>query len=119
MTNPIFPTLAVGQDSSLYGLEIEDKSMKTQLEGGYVVTRAKHTRKARRTFNSGFTMLKSPDRKTLDDFFELVNCSLIFNWTDPPSQVVYQVRFLEKMRFKYTGIGLSQRWDVAFSLEQA
>lgn len=121
MTNPVFPTLSQGQDSSLYSVETEDPSLKTPLEGGYVVSRAKHTRTPRKTFKTGFTMLKNTDKATLDAFYSgsARGGSVIFDWTDPASAVVYQVRFLEKLSYRYTGVGTSQRWDVAFSLEQA
>lgn len=123
MTNPVFPilTMSQGQDSAQYSVETEDPSTKSPLEGGYVSSRAKHTRTPRKTFTSGFTMLKNADRAILDTFYgtTVKGGSVIFDWTDPASTVVYQVRFTDKLKYKYTGIGASQRWDVAFTLEQA
>lgn len=123
MTNPVFPTLSTGQDSSLYNMELEDPGMKTPIEGGYVVSRAKHTRIPRRIFKTGFTSITSTDRDTLVTFYGTVHGgSVIFDWADPASAggaTVYQVRFADKLNFKYTGHGTSQRWDVAISLEQA
>lgn len=120
MPNPVFPTLSIGQDSSQYELEIEDPSMKSEMEGGYVVSRAKHTRAPRKTFKSGFTDLSGDDKATLTAFYETVRGgSVIFDWTDPASLTVYQVRFMEKLNFKYVGMGNTQRWNVGFSLQQA
>lgn len=121
MANPIFPSaLAAKQDSSLYSIEREDVSMKTPVDGGYVISRAKHTRTPRSNFKSGFTMLTNADRKLLEDFYALVRGgSVIFDWTDPSSLVVYQVRFAGALAFKYSGRMTTQRWDVSFSLEQA
>jgi hypothetical protein len=120
MPNPIFPTLTNAPDSSKYGLEVEDPSMKTEMDGGYVVSRAKHTRTPRKKFSTGYTMLKNTDRDTLQAFYNTVRGgSVIFDWTDPASLVVYQVRFAAALTFTYTGVGTSQRWDVVLRLEQA
>lgn len=120
MANPIFPTLAKGQDSKHYGVELEDPAMRTQMEGGYVVSRAKHTRRPRRTFKTGFTGIGAADYATLQNFWDTVRGgSVIFDWTDPITNVVWQVRFAEKLVFKYAGIGNTRLWDVMASFEQA
>lgn len=121
MPNPVFPTLTNTEDSSFYNLELEDSSMKTEMEGGYVVTRSKHTRAARRTFTSGFTFLNTADKALLDTFYgsTVKGGAVIFDWTDPVTTTVYQVRFLEPMSFKYVGKGTNKLWNVTFKLQQA
>jgi hypothetical protein len=120
MTNPVFPTMTKAQDSKFYEIAQEDVTMKTAMDGGYVVSRAKHTRKPRRSFKTGFSGILNPDRVRLMDFYDLVHGgSVIFDWTDPIEHVVYQVRFDGPMSFKYVGIGSSQLWDVQFQLQQA
>lgn len=121
MSNPVFPTLSRGQDSSLYSVELEDASLKTTMEGGYVVSRAKHTRPARKTFHSGFTFITDADRATLETFYGTTvrGGSVVFDWQDPPSLAIYQVRFVGPLQFKYVGRGDTRRWDVTFALEQA
>lgn len=120
MTNPVFPILTERPDTKLYGVEFEDQSTGSKMDGGYVVTRPKHTRSPRRTFSTGYTMLKPIDRAALDTFYRTVfGGSVIFDWIDPMTSVVYQVRFTSKLAYKYSGVGTTQRWDISFTLEQA
>lgn len=119
MTNPVFPTMDKEQDSKFYEVAQEDKALKTTMDGGYVVSRAKHTRKPRKTFKTGYTGISNADRKRLMDFFDQVDCSVIFDWPDPVEKVVYQVRMNGALSFKYTGMGVTQIWDVTLELEQA
>jgi hypothetical protein len=129
MADPVFPaTLPSGatEDASKFNWKPEDPAMKTTMEGGYVVSRPKHTRKPRKTFKSGFTHIRDVDRATLLKFYEDVHGgSLIFDYTDPTSplnaRVVYKVRFVGDFAWKFAGIGAAHlnRWDVEFTVEQA
>jgi len=126
MPNPTFPTLSRGQDSSLYSVELEDVSAATPMEGGYVVSRAKHTRAPRKTFTSGFTDITEADKALLDAFWTTVRGgSVIFDWIDPASAnggapVTYSVRFLGgPLKFDYRGHGPTKRYDVRFTVQQA
>jgi len=123
MPNPVFPTLALtngGQDSKVYNVEQEDPALKSDLEGGYVVSRAKHTRKPRKTFTTGYRAVSDADRKMLQNFYDTVRGgAVIFDWTDPVDGIVYQVRFVEKLQWKYVGIGEAKLWDVQFRVQQA
>lgn len=120
MTNPVFPTLAKDQDSKFYEIMQEDSGMVTKMEGGYVVSRAKHTRAPRKTFKTGYSSILNADRVLLMNFYATVRgSSVVFNWTDPIENVVYAVRFASQPVFKYVGMGVAQLWDVSFQLEQA
>lgn len=120
MSNPVFPTLAMGQDSKYYAIGQEDVAMKTKMDGGYVVSRAKHTRIPRLTFKTGFTAIGEADRALLTAFYNTVRGgSVIFDWTDPVQNTVYQVRFGGEIEYKYTGVGGVRLWDVTINLEQA
>lgn len=120
MTDPVFPKMDKEQDSKYYGVELEDPAMKSKMEGGYVVSRARHTRKPRKTFTTGYTGILEPDRERLETFYNLVRGgSVIFDWTDPVQQITYKVRFAEKIKFRYTGMGVSKLWDVSIILDQA
>jgi len=123
MANPVFPTLALtngGQDSTKFGIKTEDVAIKSELEGGYVASRARHTRKPRKTFSTGFKAISDADRKTLEAFYERVGgASVIFDWTDPVDGKVWQVRFEGEFSFNYVGIGITKLWDVSFQLQQA
>lgn len=121
MTNPVFPT-AIGplQDSKFYTVEMEDVGMKTKMDGGYVVSRARHTRKARRTYTTGFTDLTGTQVLLLTDFYDLVKgSSVVFDWVDPLGGLTIPVRFTDPLNLKYTGIGPTKRYDVQFKLEEA
>ena len=119
MPNPTFP-LAADQDSSKFSVEQEDPALRTEIEGGYVVTRKKHTRTPRKTFTTGFAYLNNTDRATLQTFWNTVSGgTLIIDWTNPQDLAVYQVRFKGgPLKFTYVGRLGNQRWDVAITLEQ-
>lgn len=120
MTTSTFPSISSIQDSKFYSVELEDPSLKTKMEGGYVISRAKHTRRPRRTFTTGFSFIKDSERKILEDFYDSVRgSSLTFYWNDPIYNERFTVRFAEKYSFKYIGIRNVHRWDVTFSLEEA
>jgi phage-related protein len=121
MANPIFPTLTRGQDSKFYKLNQENTAMSTKMDGGYVVSRAKHTRKPRKSFTTGFSSMPNADRVKLQDFWDTVRGgSVVFDWTDPVTKTVFQVRFVgESLEYTYVGKGIAQLWDVTFKVEQA
>lgn len=120
MSNPVFPASLPKSDSKQFSVETEDVSMKTKMDGGYVVSRAKHTRTPRKTFSTGYSMLNDAHRATLQSFYESVRGgSVIFDWIEPWSDVLYHVRFTEALNFKFAGVGNSKFWDVVLKLEQA
>jgi hypothetical protein len=126
MPNPIYPNLSVKPDSPLHNVEIEDPSMRSEMEGGYVVSRARHTRTPRNTWTIGYTSLRQADMQLLEDFYRLVRGgSVVFDWTDPETQMTgsvaktYQVRFKGTLKKQYKGAGALKMWDVTFNLEQA
>jgi hypothetical protein len=123
MTNPVFPTLKLlrgGHDASKYGVKRENPAMATEMEGGYIVSRARHTRKPRKTFTTGYTEITDEDRKTIETFYEQVGGgSVIFDWTDPIDKVVYQVRFNSELTLQYVGIGKTKLWNIEFEIVQA
>lgn len=122
MTGYTFPTLASGErsDSSKYSTQIEDVATKTNMEGGYVVSRPKFTRLPRKTFNIAYTAMGQTDKLAIEAFYVTVlGGSSIFNWTDPVTNTVYAARFADKVKYTYTGKGNRHLWDVAFMLEEA
>jgi hypothetical protein len=124
MANPVFPTLTLargGQDSQTYSVQLEDVAIKSEMEGGYVVSRARHTRAPRRTFNVNYKAITDADRKTLETFYGTTvrGGSVIFDWTDPIDLQTWQVRFQGELTFDYAGVGVSKLWDVTFKVQQA
>ncbi|MDY7537619.1 hypothetical protein QN372_00505 [Undibacterium sp. RTI2.1] len=119
MSNPVFPTMDKSQDSKFYEKSLEDPSMQSEMDGGYVVSRAKHTRKPRRSYKTGFSSILNADRIKLENFYDSVRGgSVIFDWVDPVSGDTIQVLFADKLSFKYVGVGAAQLWDVTISLKQ-
>lgn len=122
MPNFAFPTLPSGAalTSDGFTIEREDPSMQTPIEGGYVISRVKHTRTPRSTYNCGIRELTEADRMTMDIFWDTVRGgSMVFDWTHPTTLAVVAVRFKGPLTFVYTGWGPLKRWDCSFVLEQA
>lgn len=123
MSDPVFPTLTFtngGEDSKLYRMQQEDPTLKTEMEGGYVVSRARHTRIPRKTFSTGYTGISDADKKILENFYAQVRgASMIFDWIDPVGGTVYKVRFDGPIEFRYVGIGPTKLWDIQFKVVQA
>ena len=119
MSNPQFPTLSKGQDSKHFDFTPEDPSLQTPMDGGYMASRAKHTRTPRLTFKSGFTEITNDDKNALMSFYNQVKGgSVIFDWIHPVDGTTYSVRFKGKLNFVYAGIGSTARWNVTFTIEQ-
>lgn len=122
MTTPVFPhilTSGEGQDAKKFGFDLEDPAIKSDMEGGYVFSRARFTRAPRRTWTSGFTYISAASKAQLVTFWTTVmGGSVIFQWKNPSDLVDYQVRFSDPLKFTYVGAGTNQRWDVTFKVEE-
>lgn len=113
MTIPIFPvSLAQLQDSKHFGLGIEDKTLKGEVDGGYTHARPRHTRKPRRTFKTGYTEITQSEFEELLGFYDEVGGYTKFSYTDPTTGIVYVVRFGKPFTPKYTGIGPTKLWTI-------
>ncbi|MDT4825288.1 hypothetical protein FQZ97_585680 [compost metagenome] len=124
MTRPAFPAeeLSIGVDSSTYTVEQENPALTFEIEGGYTVSRPRHTRRPRKTYAFSMVFLTDEDRVIIQDFWDLVRGgSDIFDWVDPATGNTVAVRFKgqDPLPWKYTGSGLTKRWEVNFKLEQA
>jgi len=120
MPNPVFPVLSTGHDSAKYSIELEDTGMQTELEGGYVASRARHTRRPRRTWSDGFTDISQADADLLQAFWDQVSTHTIFDWTNPADDTVTAVRFTPgTFSLRYAGVGANRRYSVEFKVQQA
>ncbi|MEO9387060.1 hypothetical protein [Chromobacterium phragmitis] len=115
-----FPKLAAGPDSRQYSEKIEDPSIRTQMEGGYTVTRPRFTRRPRRKFAVAYTFISADDKKLLEGFWNAVKGgSGMFWWPLPYSDEKAVCRFGEgEIDFQYVGAGGNHRWDVKMAIEE-
>jgi phage-related protein len=107
-----FP-LAAKQDSGKFGFEQEDVGMRSEMEGGYVITRPRHTRTPRRTWKTGFSDLSNTDKTTLETFVNNQGTYKAFNYTLPVVGTIVNVRFKTIPKYEYHGFGANLRWDVS------
>lgn len=110
-----FPPVGLSQkeDSSQYDLELEDNTIRSKSEAGYVFTRKRSTRRPRRHFKTGFTSINEADKALLVSFYDSVGGgSSIFTWTDPTDDTEYSVRFVSNLKFDYVGMGETRLYNV-------
>jgi hypothetical protein len=108
-----WPTLTRQPDVENWDEEQEDPGISTQMEGGYVVSRARYTRTPRKIFTFALIDAPNSDKVALQTFWDTVKGSSdAFEFTHPISAVVYNVRFGEKPKYKITGPGTTYRWDI-------
>jgi hypothetical protein len=109
-----------GWDSAAYQVNSEDPSIKTEMDGGYMVSRPRHTRLPRKTFTIGWKKMLDTDKVILQNFWNVRRGgSNSFTWTDPVEDVGYTVRFKSQgLNFQYAGAGNTKLWDITIELEQ-
>ena len=107
-----FPTFGNREDAAKFGLDLEDVGIRSEMEGGYVLTRPRHTRRPRRTWSTGFTDLSDVQKGQFEDFFNTHGTFLGFTYTVRTSSEVVNVRFKGVPDFKYKGHGDNFRWDI-------
>lgn len=110
-----FP-LANKQDSSKFKEQAaEDPTIAAPMEGGYVITRPRYTRRPRYNFTTGFTDLSETEKNTFQNFYNAQRGGAAsFSYTHPTSGVVYTVRFKKDSmpNFDYAGFGSTYRWNI-------
>lgn len=110
---------STGEDSSKHKVELEDQAIRVDSDNGYVFTRPRHTRKARKSFETGFTDLSETNRKELVKFYEARMGGVEpFFYKSPVSGDLHLVRFADKLLFSYKGIGGVHLWDVLIKLTE-
>lgn len=117
-----FPTLSNGYkpDSHQFVESTDDPAMRKEMEGGYTVTRPRHTRGPRKSWQIAYQQLGNADKALLDGHYTTQRGgSLTFTWTNPQSLVSWTVRYKTPITWKYVGAGNNQVWDCSFELEQA
>ena len=106
-----FPTLSIGEDASKFDVDYEDVTLKSKTDGGYVFTRPRHTRTARRMFTTGLKDISHADYLVMTAFVELHNTHTAFSYTLPTTSEVVNVRFMKVPKAKYKGYGTNFRYN--------
>lgn len=115
---PVMP-YADKQDSAKFGETPEDPTIRAEMEGGYEVTRARHTRVPRRTWTSGLTYMTEVEKAAYVTFVDSVRVgSASFDWANPNTLAVHIVRFTKSPTYKYVGKGTDKRWDIDFEVRE-
>lgn len=105
--------MTVKEDSSKFSYELDDDTVRTEMDGGYEMTRPRTTRAPRREFTTGFTDISQSDKELLEAFYLARRAGAdSFTYTDFTSQIEYTVRFKSKMKFSYSGFGSARLWNV-------
>ena len=101
------------QDSRFYTVEQEDQAIRTEMEGGYVYSRPRHTRLPRKTYTTGFTSIDDAAKVEIETFYQTVRGgSDAFNWKDPITGDVKTVRLKSPISFSYVGLNGVHLWDI-------
>jgi phage-related protein len=104
--------LQTKQDSSKYGFEQEDVGVRSEMEGGYILTRPRHTRTPRRTWKTGWTDLSNAEKLTLEAFIASHGTYKAFDYNLPVEGTLVNVRFRKVPVYEYKGFGALLRWDI-------
>lgn len=110
-----FPILSKDFDATSFKESSENPSVAGgETEGGYDYTRARFTRRPRRSFSFKFVDISEAERLTLQTFWDdHYGGSNAFNWVHPVTGQTYNVRFDRQMTldFSRTGFGTNHRYD--------
>lgn len=108
------------EDSSYFMEEVKDPTIRKEMEGGFVQTRARFTRPAPFVFSTGWTDIPQAQKAIFQAFFNSKRGGAnSFTYIHPVSGDSFTVRFSVMPSYKYAGIGGFHRWDIAnVKLEQ-
>ena len=114
MSIPSFPITQ--SPTPPYTLELEDNVLRSNTDGGYVITRSRYTRARTTTMTFNWQYLKDADYLTVMDFYQntVGNGSLPFYFTLKTDTInkVYTVMFKAPPKTVYVGMGL---WEVTLN----
>lgn len=107
-----FPTLGNKEDSSKFGFQMEDVGVRSPMEGGYVLTRPRHTRTPRRTWTTGFTDISNDEKLILEAFINEHGTFKAFTYIVPVGSENVNARFKEMPKFEFAGWPQNPRWNL-------
>lgn len=113
------------EDAAYYDYGVMDNTVRSSKEGGDVslFARARNKRRARRTFETGFTEVNDIDKGLMEGFYLEKQTSLSFTWVLPHtvntgSPETVTVRLVGAPMFEYKGIGITSLWSIRLKLEE-
>ncbi|MCW4050353.1 MAG: hypothetical protein NWE89_11530 [Candidatus Bathyarchaeota archaeon] len=96
----------------------QNPTIRSQFEGGYVQTRSRFTRIARR-WTVSYRGMSQANKNTLRTFENARRAgSELFTWTNPEDSTSYNVRFLEPVIYTPWEHTNFLQWNIDFVLEQ-
>jgi len=96
----------------------QDPVIRSQLDGGYVQTRARFTRITRR-WTVRYEWMTKANKNTIKTFEDARSGGAdSFTWTNPEDSTLYKVRFFEPIRYTPHANANFLWWMVEFVLEQ-
>lgn len=101
------------EDSEYFGEEPVDRTIRAEMEGGFVQTRARFTRR-KLIFSTGWTDIPHAQKVIFDAFMDSMRDGAgSFSYIHPVSADVFVVRFASPLpQPKYAGIGGFHRWNI-------
>lgn len=107
-------------DAATFTEESENPSITpAKMEGGYVLTRPRFTRRPRRTFTFRLRHLTDDDVTTLRQFWDdMLGSSQAFVFVHPQTGDDVNVRFGDGMKLKFNRVGFGpvSKWDADITL---
>lgn len=96
-----FPEMPYNPDVTLKE-SLEDSTIRTKTESGYVITRRRYS-KTRRSWEVSYSFIPQTFKDALYTFIneEVMEGALPFFWTHPTTGVVFTVRFTQLPEFAY------------------
>jgi len=100
-----------------------DPAVSFESEGGWIMSRAKYTRRPPVIYTLGFTDISEAEKTIIQDLYAATHGSsdMITGWIHPTSGAVKNVRFKQGPipQYSYKGRGNNHRWDVSgFMIEE-
>jgi len=100
----------------------EDPVVDFESEGGWVLSRPRHTRRPPTVYSLGFTDISNAEKIVLEELYHSTRggSDSITGWVHPVTAISHTVRFKKGSMPKYTyrGHGGNHRWDATLVLEE-
>ena len=107
-----YPTLSVNPNFPIKEGRYQN-SIKSKMEAGYVLARARNER-ILRFFGISYTLLSTADHDLLEAHIAAVQDITSFDWTHPRTSTTYVVRYQTVPEFDYAQYN---RFNISFTLD--